>query len=67
MKIEGREITDQNYLDLVTYVPAHVNGNAGHLDCEQGVIIGTRENGVRVLYCSSRKVQMTPPEYLVWG
>lgn len=68
MKIEGREInTEQNYLDPVTYVPSHVNGNAGHEDCEQGVIISVSEDNVKVLYCKGRKVQSTRPDDLVWG
>lgn len=68
MKIEGREITDQNYLDPVIYVPSHANGNAGHPDCEKGVLIrAIGRDGVRVLYCSTRTVQLTPPECLVWG
>jgi len=39
MKIENKTITEKNYLDKVTYVPSHAEGNAGHEDCEQGVII----------------------------
>ena len=68
MKIEDREInTEDNYLDPVTYVPGHVNGNAGHKDCEQGVIIEVREESVMVLYCKGRTVQSTNPNELVWG
>ncbi len=68
MKIEGREISiENNYLDKVTYVPTHANGNAGHEDCEQGVIVGIQENNVRVLYCKGRSVQSTNPDSLVWG
>jgi len=68
MKIEGREIDEKaNYLDPVTYVPGHANGNAGHPDCELGVIIGFTEDAVRVLYCKSRTVQRTSPDDLVWG
>lgn len=68
MKIEGREVsTEKNYLEPVTYVPAHVNGNAGHKDCRQGVIISVNEDNVKVLYCEGRTVQATRPEDLVWG
>jgi len=68
MLIEGREVTtEQNYLDPVTYVPDHVNGNAGHADCEQGVIIRVKEGSIGVLYCKSRTVQSTSPDDLVWG
>lgn len=68
MKIDGREISmPDNYLDPVTYVPGHVNGNAGHKDCEQGVIIRIDGDTVFVLYCKTRTVQSTNPDELVWG
>lgn len=68
MEIEGKELDqDLNYLDPVTYIPGHANGNAGHPDCEQGVIIGLRHNSVMVLYSKSRTVQGTSPDELVWG
>jgi len=68
MQIEGTEINlDVHYLDPVTYVPGHANGNAGHPDAEQGVIIGVNEHAVRVLYCTGRTVQATNPNDLVWG
>jgi len=69
MEIEGTELKDIKscYLDPVTYVPSHAAGNAGHLDCEQGVIISFNEEVVKVLYCNSRTVQGTRPEDLVWG
>lgn len=68
MKIENKELDMmKNNLDKVTYVPSHANGNAGHPDCEQGVIIGFNKLGVRVLYSKSRTVQMTNANDLVWG
>jgi len=68
MKIENIELDlDKHYLNPVTYVPNHVNGNAGHNDCEQGVIINENSTAVRVLYCNSRTTQLTPPDNLVWG
>ena len=68
MKIEGRTVTTKkNYLDPVTYVPGHVNGNAGHSDCELGVIIRINEDNVSVLYCKSRTVQRTNSADLVFG
>lgn len=68
MKIQNKQLNiERDYLSPVTYVPSHVNGNAGHKDCEQGVIIRFTERGVFVLYCKSRTVQMTNPEDLVWG
>lgn len=67
-KIEGRPINlMDNYLDKVTYIPPHVDGNAGHKDCKQGVIISFTEDNVKVLYCEGRTVQSTKPEDLVWG
>jgi hypothetical protein len=57
----------RNYLDNVTYVPGHAHGNAGHKDCQQGVIISFTEDSVKVLYCDTRTVQATNPEDLVWG
>lgn len=70
MKIEGKELDkDKHYLDNVTYVPNHANGNTGHEDCEQGVIISWDDmtGTVKVLYCKGRTVQSTMPENLVWG
>ena len=68
MKIVNTELKiEKHYLNPVTYVPGHVNGNAGHKDCEQGVIIDIRKNTVMVLYCKSRTVQSTNPDDLVWG
>ena len=56
-----------NYLDKVTYVPNHADGDASHPDCEQGVIISFSETNVKVLYCNSRTVQATDPSDLIWG
>jgi len=68
MKIQNREITmEDNYLNNVTYVPSHVNGNAGHKDCEQGVIVDIGERIIKVLYCKNRSVRATNPDDLVWG
>jgi len=68
LTIENREVTtEKNYLDPVTYVPGHAGGNAGHPDCELGVIISVTEQAIKVLYCKSRTVQSTAPEDLVWG
>lgn len=68
MQIEGREIDeDNNYLDSVTYVPNHAQGNANHKDCQIGVIIRITHETVFVLYCNTRTVQATDPSDLVWG
>lgn len=65
--IKGRALTKDNIYDPVTYVPMHANGNAGHKDCEQGVLIRWENNDVFVLYCKSRTIQRTNSEDLVWG
>jgi len=66
--IDGQEATTQgNYLDAVTYVPEHAEGNAQHKDAQRGVIISVTSFGVRVLYCNTRAVQLTKAENLVWG
>jgi len=69
MKIEGRELIGigECYLDPVTYVPPHAVGNAGHADCELGVIIDFNDKFVMVLYCKNRTMQATNPNDLVWG
>lgn len=68
MKIENRELNkNADYLSSVTYVPSHANGNAGHQDCEQGVIVDFNEKCVAVLFTKTRTVQTTNPSYLVWG
>ncbi len=68
MEIENKPVSSENnYLDPVTYVPRHADGNASHPDCEQGVIIGVLGFSVQVLYCKSRTVQATRPDDLVWG
>lgn len=67
MKIEDTELEiEKHYLDKVTYIPGHANGNTGHPNCEQGVIIRWNITYVKVLYCNSRTVQSTRPEDLVW-
>ena len=68
MKIEGKELDiELHYLDKVTYIPSYAEGNAGHEDCEQGVIISLTVSSIQVLYCKGRTVQSTRPEDLVWG
>jgi len=67
MQIEGKELSVESQFDPVTYVPNHVNGNAKHQDCEQGVIIGWNDSTVKVLYCKGRTIQSTNPKDLVWG
>ena len=68
-EIEGREVRfPKNKYDLVTYVPQHADGNAGHEDCEKGVLIMLKGcHNVMVLYSKSRTIQSTRAEDLVWG
>lgn len=66
--IDGREANiEDNYLDPVTYVPNHAKGNAGHSDCEQGVLINMTERAVFVLFSKSRTTQAVNADNLVWG
>lgn len=66
LKIEGRRLSYSiHYLAKVTYVP--VEGNAGHEDCEQGVIVGFTDHHVKVLYSKTRCIQLTDPDCLVFG
>jgi len=67
-RIDNRLIKwPRDYLSPVTYVPVHAEGNAGHPDCKQGVIISFNDLGIKVLYCKGRTVQLTSPDSLVWG
>lgn len=67
MVIDGREVTEYDKYSTVTYVPGQAEGDAGHPDCEQGVLLGEKDNFARVLYCKSRTIQLTNPADLVWG
>ena len=67
MQIEGKELAENDVYGPVTYVPNHADGNAGHKDCELGVIIRWDDERVFVLYCKSRTIQSTDPSNLVWG
>ena len=67
MKIEGRELTVDDYLNPVTYVPSIAHGNASHVDCTLGVIIRFNDEVVFILNCRTRTVQGCRPDDLVWG
>ncbi len=67
IKIGGRSVTESDILSPVTYVPTHANGNAGHKDCELGVLFRYNSKHAFVLYNKSRTVQVTNPDDLVWG
>lgn len=66
-QIEGKTLTSLDIYSPVTYVPNHANGNAGHPDCQRGVIIRWSAAGVFVLYCPERSIQLTDTHNLVWG
>ena len=66
MKIENKVVTDSDYLSPVTYIPQHAK-DAGHPDCERGVIISFTDTVVKVLYCNSRTLQTTETDLLLWG
>lgn len=61
------EAKELSQFDPVTYIPAHAKGDINHPDVELGVFVGISPNGVRVMYCKSRTVQLTRPEDLVIG
>lgn len=68
MKIQDIELDITNHqFSPVTYIPEHAHGNAGHPDCEYGVIISFTSTTVKVLYCNSRTIQSTQAKHLVWG
>jgi hypothetical protein len=46
MKIQNRELTQDNYLDKVTYIPQHLNGDASK--GEPGVIISWNDENIKV-------------------
>lgn len=66
-KIKGKILEHPlHYLDKVTYVPGHLDGDASK--GEPGVIIKWDEEGnVFVLYSKGRTVQRTNSSDLVWG
>lgn len=64
-KDEARQL---ELYDLVTYVPSHAD-EPGHIDADRGVLIEYAHGmgQARVLYSFSRKIQLTPIEFLVKG
>ena len=63
------EANDFIKYDKVTYVPPHANGNAGHPDSEQGVLISLSDDRktARVLICNGRTIQRCSLDSLVEG
>lgn len=68
MKIEHKEVTEEDIGSKVTYVPRHANKDASHKDAERGFIhrLGSQEHGIFVKYTTGA-VALTPTELLVWG
>lgn len=52
--------------DKVTYVPRHAKGNAGHPDCEGGIVTSMNDTCVFVEYGTGTS-QGTNRDDLVWG
>lgn len=63
--IQGKELTEKNIGDKVTYIPRHANGDASHPDSEGGRIKSWNDGGVFVDYV--RNTARTNFEDLVWG
>lgn len=66
MKIQGREVTEEDVGSKVTYVPRHAHGDASHKDAEGGIISSIGKTGIFVEYGRGTP-KLTPPELLVWG
>ena len=67
MKIENREVTFDDILSPITYVPVHAKGNPQHKDAELGVIYRLTRKHIKMLNCKTRTVQMVDPKFLMWG
>lgn len=63
--IQGRELTEANIGDKVTYVPTHANGDCSHKDAEGGHIKSWNDGGAFIQY--SGYVARTSFSDLVWG
>jgi len=66
MKIQNIKLQDIHRGSKVTYVPGHVHGNAGHPDCEGGIISSWTDRFVFVNYNKGIGVA-TKATDLVWG
>jgi hypothetical protein len=63
--VGGRQLTQDDIGNKVTYVPMHAGGDASHPDCEGGRIISWNSRGVFVDYGRNRC--LTNAEDLIWG
>ena len=66
LQIEGRILKESDIHSKVTYVPLHAEGNAGHKDCEGGIITSWNDCYIFVNYGKGHS-NATRPEDLVWG
>jgi len=57
-------VTDFPVGRAVTYIPHHAHGNAGHPDCEHGVVTSTNDKFVFVRFGSHIHSQACDPETL---
>lgn len=53
--------------DLVTYIPNHAGDNAGHGDCEQGLVTEVRGEYVFVRFEGYVSAQACRPQNLIHG
>lgn len=67
MSVDGKILDDGDVGRDVTYVPNHAGGNAGHRDCERGVITSWNSRFVFVRFGSSATPKACYPFNLVWG
>lgn len=61
----GKALTDDDIGRRVTYVPGHVDGDAGHPDCETGTLMHWNNAGAMVDY--GRNKCRTNFTDLIWG
>ena len=51
----------------VIYIPCHAKGDAGHKDCENGVITSFNDHVVFVRYAADKSSKGTRREDLTWA
>jgi hypothetical protein len=60
------ELTETDIGRKVIYVPNHANDDAGHPDCEEGVITSINDTAVFVRYGSDYGSKGTDRDNLIW-
>lgn len=66
MKIEDKELTEEDKGSKVTYIPPHAKGNASHPNTQGGTIASWNEKFIFVDYGTGHN-KATRPEDLMWG